>query len=249
MLKRSPMVRAFIKSTAAVLIVLVLGLMFIYSRDDTAVPDPPTPTPQLEAVFNRIGVTVYIEREAVPTAVSAPTLPAPAQPTPRPRATAVRIYPSYDEIETMVQQMTAAPVDVLGESVTYCHDSRRVWTAEEMQVTAEAFAAWEPTGLSFAEVRYSVWPDECNVLIWATDDPGSPYAGQASRGVLPGIQAYAGHNLAYGPYSMDVMVHEIGHVLGLGHTDGGVMNPVIVPGARPGPVEFQMVKDYWYGGK
>jgi hypothetical protein len=211
---------------------------------------------------------------AYATAVAPPPQPptlmqptAAAPPTPLPQATAPPTPPTLPLIDPhdprlptlppflteayihSLPPLAATPYETFGRHLTYCHDPATAWTAEMRATTAAGFAAWEPTGLSFSEVAYAPHPIDCFILVRASADPGVPALGQASAvGPLWGLQSWLWSNTAHMPHNVSVVIHEVGHILGLPHTAAGVMQPTIQFGLWPDEADFARVRCYWFGG-
>jgi hypothetical protein len=178
-------------------------------------------------------------------ATAVPPTPTP-QPTPTAWATAVA--PIVPPAPTGRAGMYATPYQLHGDRLTYCHNPAHQWTAEERAITAAGFEAWTPAGLSFHEVAYSPRPTECLISVEASADYGDIAVGRA-RVAAGGLryQSRIWSNLALMPHNLDVVMHEIGHVLGLDHAPTGVMTYYLLIGLRPEAADFQGVRAYWFG--
>jgi hypothetical protein len=152
------------------------------------------------------------------------------------------------------------PVETFGLDLTYCHaaaDHRPLlphipasdpWTDEMRAISAAGFAAWEGTGLTFHEVPYSPHPADCFVVVVASANPDAAFLGQASAiGPLWGMQNWIWSNTAQTPHNVYVVIHEVGHLLGLPHTPTGVMQPNVQFGLLPGQAEFAIARRFWFG--
>jgi hypothetical protein len=213
-------------------------------------------------------VTFHLGAGSPATAVPSPS-PFPTL-TPEPAAVAVEVvdvYPTVDPCRVNIlsdacrerlgiQPLTVVvnnvvPYELYGSDLTYCYDvdpKNIVWTAEMKQVTAVGFAAWEPAGLTFREVPYSPFWQECLILVTAWSDWTNEALGSASSvGPLPSGQSYIWSNTYHMPHNTVVVAHEVGHLLGLQHTQGGIMNPTIILSAWPTPADYLAVRAYWFG--
>jgi hypothetical protein len=142
----------------------------------------------------------------------------------------------------------ATPYQLHGSRLSYCHDPEWPWTDEERAISAAAFAAWEPAGLSFHEVAYSPYAAECFLLVSAGSNAHEVALGIASSiGPLLEMQNWIWSNTYPMPHNLYVVIHEIGHVLGLAHTSEGVMQPHVQLGVLPNQTEFAAVRRFWFG--
>jgi len=114
------------------------------------------------------------------------------------------------------------------------------WTPEYSQTLAAAFDAWSGSGVNFSLVDMGT---SCQLPVSLVYNPSSAYAGRASEGP---IGAWLAMNTYYG-FNALVAMHEIGHVLGLGHWPSGVMTADGYYTA-PGAAELAAVAALWGGG-
>lgn len=123
-----------------------------------------------------------------------------------------------------------------GASVSVTFDAASHWTATEQQGFVAAMSLWS----AIANIKFTVSADPANVpiLITRSDDgeasggieyffPGSvgtPQLGRADTGAImidtdvPGFGPIDGKFATQGGYVWMTLVHEFGHILGLGHT-------------------------------
>jgi len=198
-------------------------------------------TPPAQSASLDLGaISLYVVIE--PTAVPPTPQPTAVPPTP----TAVMI--SQPTAVATPHWFFADPTDWYGSEMTYCHDAARVWTAEERDATRRGFEVWAETGVTFREVAFSLWPNECLVRVTASDAPGLGDLGQGTIGVTPGIQSWVWSNTAQMAHNHYVVAHEVGHVFGLGHVDGPeLMNAVIQYVERPSAENINQARAYWFG--
>ena len=161
-----------------------------------------------------------------------------------------------------------SPHALYGDHLTYCYDPAVVWPPEWVQITRASFAAWTPTGLTFTEVAYSPFPGDCFILVKASPQPAEAMAatttGAATEGViaglassigpLPGVQSWIWLNTAVSDYIVEIVAHEIGHILGLPDSpdsQAGIMYRRAQPGSgvQPGAADFAAVAEFWGMGQ
>ena len=232
-------IRAFISSLLFALIIGLIALMMLM-------------TDGADAGRIRVDIVIGMDPTEVPATAAPPTPTLPPTAVP-PTPTAVPPTPTAVMISQPTTVATrhwffAAPADWYGSEMTYCHDAARVWTAEERDATRSGFEVWAETGVTFREVAFSLWPNECLVRVMASDAPGLIDLGQGTIGVTPGIQSWVWSNTAQMPHNHYVVAHEVGHVFGLGHVDGPeLMNAVIQYVERPSAENINQARAYWFG--
>ncbi len=160
-----------------------------------------------------------------------------------------------------------SPHALYGDHLTYCYDPAVVWPPEWAQITRASFAAWTPTGLTFTEVAYSPFPGDCFILVKASPQTAEAMAATAttaadgviaglasSIGPLPGVQSWIWLNTAVSDYIVEIVAHEIGHILGLPDSpdsQAGIMYRRAQPGSgvQPGAADFAAVAEFWGMGQ
>ncbi len=160
-----------------------------------------------------------------------------------------------------------SPYALYGDHLTYCYDPTAAWTPEWVQITRASFAAWTPTGLTFTEVAYSPFPGDCFILVKASPQTAEAMAATAtaaadgviaglasSIGPLPGVQSWIWLNTAVSDYIVEIVAHEIGHILGLPDSpdsQAGIMYRRAQPGSgvQPGAADFAAVAEFWGMGQ
>ena len=161
-----------------------------------------------------------------------------------------------------------SPHALYGDHLTYCYDPAVVWQPEWAQITRASFAAWTPTGLTFTEVAYSPFPGDCFILVKASPQTAAALAatttGAATEGViaglassigpLPGVQSWIWLNTAVSDYIVEIVAHEICHILGLPDSpdsQAGIMYRRAQPGSgvQPGAADFAAVAEFWGMGQ
>jgi hypothetical protein len=249
-------VRAFISSLLFALIIGLIALMMLTTdgadagriRVDLAIGMDPTEAPATAAPPFPTAPQTAVPSIAAPL----PILPT-VEPPPYPDN---RVPPEAD-----VRWHFQLPVAAFGSDLTYCHapagdapaniphpPASDAWTAEGRAITAAGFAAWEGAGLTFREVPYSPHPADCLIVVQASANPYAAYLGQASAvGPLWGMQNWIWSNTAQLPHNLFVVIHEVGHLLGLPHAATGVMQPHVQFGLLPGQAEFAAARRFWFG--
>ena len=221
--------------------------------------------------------TVHIGAGGVSLAAAAPPLPTmtptPTPPTaspddpPRPLSPASSIDPAAAG-GYPAHVYGLSPHALYGDHLTYCYDPAVVWPPEWAQITRASFAAWTPTGLTFTEVAYSPFPGDCFILVKASPQTAEALAatttGAATEGViaglassigpLPGVQSWIWLNTAVSDYIVEIVAHEIGHILGLPDSpdsQAGIMYRRAQPGSgvQPGAADFAAVAEFWGMGQ
>ncbi len=222
-------------------------------------------------------VTVHIGAGGVSLAAAAPPLPA-VTPTPTPPIALPDDPPQPTSPAASIDPAAASgypahvsglsPHALYGDHLTYCYDPAVVWPPEWVQITRASFAAWTPTGLTFTEVAYSPFPGDCFILVKASPQPAEAMAatttGAATEGViaglassigpLPGVQSWIWLNTAVSDYIVEIVAHEIGHILGLPDSpdsQAGIMYRRAQPGSgvQPGAADFAAVAEFWGMGQ
>lgn len=231
-------IRAFVASLIFGLIAALVAVMLLAA--DGA-----------EAGYIQLDITIGMAPTDVPAIATTSTLPVPVlpptavPPTPAPMPTATQAT----AVAPAQSWFTTSPADWYGSEITYCHDIERVWTDEERQATKRGFEVWLETGISFREVPYSTWPNECLVKVMASFAPDSLVAGRAQHvGIFYGVQSWIWSNTAHMPHNHYVVAHEVGHVLGVGHVVGPeLMNEVVQYVDRPSVENIRQARAYWFG--
>ena len=221
--------------------------------------------------------TVHIGAGGVSLAAAAPPLPA-VTPTPTPPIALPDDPPQPTSPAASIDPAAASgypahvsglsPHALYGDHLTYCYDPSVAWPPEWVQTTRASFAAWTPTGLTFTEVAYSPFPGDCFILVKASPQPAEAMAatttGAATEGViaglassigpLPGVQSWIWLNTAVSDYIVEIVAHEIGHILGLPDSpdsQAGIMYRRAQPGSgvQPGAADFAAVAEFWGMGQ
>ena len=214
------------------------------------------------------GVSLAAVAPPLPTVTPTPTPPiaSPDDP-PRPLSPASSIDPAAaGGYPAHVSGLS--PHALYGDHLTYCYDPAVVWPPEWAQITRASFAAWTPTGLTFTEVAYSPFPGDCFILVKASPQTAEAMAatttGAATEGViaglassigpLPGVQSWIWLNTAVSDYIVEIVAHEIGHILGLPDSpdsQAGIMYRRAQPGSgvQPGAADFAAVAEFWGMGQ
>lgn len=204
-----------------------------------------------DADAGRIQVEISIGIGMTPTETSATAVPPyPALlPTVTPPTPMSELVTQATAVAPAQSWFTTSPADWYGSEITYCHDIERAWTDEERQATKRGFEVWLETGISFREVTYSTWPNECLVKVMASFAPDSLVAGRAQHvGIFYGVQSWIWSNTAHMPHNHYVVAHEVGHVLGVGHVVGPeLMNEVVQYVDRPSVENIRQARAYWFG--
>lgn len=259
-------IRAFIASLCFTLLLGLVALMLLTTdgadagriRVDIAIGMVPTDVPATAAPPSPLLPPTAVPPTAVPP-IAAPTLaaPLPLLPTLEPSPFIDNRVPA----ESDARWRFHLPVETFGRDLTYCHAAagdaptniphpaaNDPWTDERRAITAAGFAAWEGTGLTFREVPYSPHPADCFVVVVASANPYTAILGQASAvGPLWGMQNWIWSNTAEMPHNLYVVIHEVGHLLGLAHSSTGVMQPYTQFGLLPGQAEFAAARRFWFG--
>lgn len=254
-------IRAFIASLCFTLLLGLIALMLLTTDGadagriqlDIAIGIAPTEVPATAAPPSPPRPPTAVPPIAAPTLAA----PLPLLPTLEPPPFADNRVPA----EADARWRFHLPVEAFGRDLTYCHAAaddaptniphpaaNDPWTDERRAITAAGFAAWEGTGLTFREVPYSPHPADCFVVVVASANPYTAFLGQASAiGPLWGMQNWIWSNTAEMPHNLYVVIHEVGHLLGLAHTSTGVMQPHTQFGLLPGQAEFAAARRFWFG--
>ncbi len=224
--------------------------------------------------------TVHIEAGGVSLAVDHPAQAAAASPLPTVTPTPPTPIASPDDPPRPLSPAASmdpaaaggypahvyglSPHALYGDHLTYCYDPAVAWPLGWVQITRASFAAWTPTGLTFTEVAYSPYPGDCFIVVKASPQTAEALAatttGAATEGViaglassigpLPGVQSWIWLNTAVSDYIVEIVAHEIGHILGLPDSpdsQAGIMYRRAQPGSgvQPGAADFAAVAEFW----
>ena len=150
--------------------------------------------------------------------------------------------PSYWQATGSTAFKWGAPTAGTGAVITYSFDANSHFTATEKAAFLKAFASWSGVAdVTFKEVASS---KDAGVLLRRGDDGGAYCSSEHSKGhdavlgqvtkqalisidtSVPGFDLSGDPN-KLGGYGLSTIIHEVGHLLGLGH--GGAYNGDVDP--------------------